>query len=120
MKLGLAALVVGIPLLAFGVFVVRGGEVTVTAYWAGFVLLSLGVARLLWAGWRGSRASWLLGAPAAGLLAWTLYERVRQTPPYPPISVLGADTAPILSAGVAVGLVLAGWLRLRSRDTHPR
>ncbi|NJD27994.1 MAG: hypothetical protein FIA92_06810 [Chloroflexi bacterium] len=88
------------------------------AFYGGLALVVLGLARLLWAGWRGSRLSWFFAAPAAGLITWTVYELVRQGIPMPEIGFLGTMTAPTLSAGVAIAVVVVGGLRLArpSRD----
>lgn len=121
MKLGLGAVVVGIPLLGLGIFLMRGGLIAATAYYVGLPLLAIGVARLLWAGWRGSIASWLVAAPAAGILTWALYELIRQGVPLPEIGVLDEMTAPMLSATVMIGIIVIGGVRLaRSRDVARR
>ena len=121
MKLGLAAVVIGIPLLGLGIFLIHGGQIAATAYRVGLPLLAIGVARLLWAGWRGNIASWVLAAPAAGILTWTLYELIRQSVPLPEIGVLGEMTAPTLTAVVIIGIIVVGGLRLaRTRDIYRR
>lgn len=120
MKLSVAALALGIPLLTIGVFLVRGGDISRVGYTLGLLLISFAVARLVWLGWRGRGWAWLVAAPPAAILTWTIYELVRQTPPYPPIGFLGTDTAPLLSAVSAIGLVTVGWLRSRAPDTRPR
>lgn len=122
MKLSIVASLLGMLLLTLGVFVLGGRSypINLVAYVAGLVLLSLGVARLAWLGWRGSGRSWLIAALPAAILSWTVYELVRQTPPYLPIGILGEYTAPLVSTIVAVGLVAIGWFRVRSRDIARR
>ena len=123
MRTGTAAATFGMLLLGFGIFMLgdRSGRITGTAYIAGFVLLSLGIARLVWAGWHGSNVSWFLVAMPAAVFTWTFYELIRQGIPLPEIGVLDEMTAPILSAAVAVATVVIGWLRLgRSRDIQRR
>jgi hypothetical protein len=122
MRVGVVSALVGMLLLALGIFVLGGRSypVNLAAYVAGLGFLSLAVARLAWLGRRGDGRNWLIAALPAAILTWTVYELVRQTPPYPPIGVLGEYTAPLLSSVVAVGLVAIGWLRLRSHDLPER
>lgn len=118
MKLSVVASLLGMLFLTLGIFVLGGRSypINLVAFVAGLGLLSLGVALLAWLGWQGSDRSWLIAALPAAILTWTVYELVRQTPPYLPIGILGEYTAPLLSTIVAVGLVAVGWFRLRSRD----
>jgi membrane protease YdiL (CAAX protease family) len=113
MKVGVVAVAIGLPVLGIGVFLIgdRSGRMTTAAYVLGLLLLSLGVARLFWAGWHGSVLSWVIAAPVAAVLAWTLYELVRQEVRLYGIGILGEMTAPTLSAAVGVGALVAGWLR---------
>jgi hypothetical protein len=121
MKLGLAAVIIGLPLLGLGVFLLRGGQIAATAYSVGLTMLAIGVARLLWAGLRGNIVSWLFVAPAAGILTWTLYELIRQSIPLPEIGVLDEMTAPTLTAAVMIGIVAIGVFHFaRSRDIERR
>jgi hypothetical protein len=123
MKLGTVAATVGMLLLGFGIFMIgdRSGRITGTALVAGFVLLSLGISRLIWAGWHGSQASCFLVAVPAAVFTWAFYELIRQAIPLPAIGVLGEMTAPTLSTAVAVGILVIGWLRpVRSRDIRQR
>lgn len=122
MKLSVVASLLGMLLLTLGIFVLGGRSypINLAAYVAGLGLLALGVTRLAWLGWRGSGRSWLIAALPAAILTWTLYELVRQTPPYLPIGILGEHTAPLVSTTVAVGLVAIGWFRVRSRDIRER
>jgi membrane protease YdiL (CAAX protease family) len=110
MKLGVLAVAIGLPLLGLGVFAIPY-DTGRTMYVVGLVLLSFGVARLVWAGWHRSDVSWVIAAPAAGILTWTLYELVRQEARLYGIGVLGEMTAPTLSAAVGVGFLVVGWLR---------
>jgi hypothetical protein len=111
-KTGAIAVSIGLLLLGLGIFTMgdRGGRVTGSAYVLGLVLLCAGVPRLLRAGWHGSGRSWIIAAGAAAL-AWALYELIRQSVPLYGIGIYGEMTAPILSTAVAVGTILAGWLR---------
>jgi hypothetical protein len=110
-KLSLAALALGIPSLAIGIFLVRGGDVSRLAFTVGLVLLTLAVVRLVRLGRRGTPWAWEIAALPAAILTWTIYELVRQSPPYPPIGVLGTSTAPVLSLAVAFACLTMGWLR---------
>lgn len=122
MQLSVVASLLGMLLLMLGIFVLgsRSYPINLAAYVAGLVLLSLGAARLAWLGWRGSGRSWFIAALPAAILSWTVYELVRQTPPYLPIGILGEYTAPLVSTLVAVGLLAIGWFRVRSRDIRER
>lgn len=113
MKAGALAVVIGIPLLAFGIFMMgdRSGQLTRPAHLLGLVLLLLGVTRLVLAGWHGSGMAWLVAAPAASILTWALYELIRQGVPLYGIGIYGTMTAPILSTGVGLGILVVGWLR---------
>jgi membrane protease YdiL (CAAX protease family) len=118
MKAGALAVAIGLPLLGFGIFMMgdRSGQLTRPAYFLGLVLLLLGVARLSWSGWHGNGVAWLVAAPAAAILTWALYELIRQGVPLYGIGIYGTMTAPILSAGVGLGILVVGWLR-RGRTT---
>ena len=113
MKLSLAALAVGLPSLALGIFVVPGGDLGLVTFTTGLVLLILAVARLIWLARRGTPWAWELAALPAAILTWTVYEVLRQTPPYPQIGVLGLSTAPVLSLAVAAACLTMGWLGRR-------
>lgn len=118
-----AALIAGVALLGGGIFFIgdRSGQITRVAYVAGIALLSLAVVSIIRSGWRGSRAAWVVAAPAAAILTWTFYELARQDVPLPQIGFLGEMTAPTLSAVVAIGLLILGWARTsRLRDQQRR
>jgi hypothetical protein len=119
MRLGVAAIALGLPFLAIGIFLLgdRSGQITRTGYVVGLALLLFGVARLFWAGWHGSFLSWVIAAPAAAILNWTLYELVRQEVPMYGIGILGEMTAPTLSSAVGIGALVVGWLG-RGRDSR--
>jgi hypothetical protein len=88
----------------------EGPTLAGVAFYGGVMLMTVGLARLLWAGWHGSRIGWLIAAPAAGLLTWVVYERIRQGP-LPGIGILGTMTAPTLSLAVAIGVIAVAVLR---------
>lgn len=91
------------------------------AAYGGLVILVLGVFILVRSGWRGHLASSVLGALAAVPATWTFYEIVRQGIPLPGIGVLDEMTAPVLSAAVALTILLVGAMRrARSRDIYRR
>jgi membrane protease YdiL (CAAX protease family) len=112
MKVGTIAVLIGSLLLGFGVFMLgdRSGRITGSALVLGLLLLSFGVARLVWAGWHGSASAWIVAAPPAAILTWTLYELVRQGVPLYGIGIFGEMTAPILSSAVGIGIVVMGRL----------
>ena len=115
-RLGSIALVAGAILLGFGV----AGRIFPSAmglagYYGGFVVLFVSLVAFLKAGWQGDGLAWLIATLPAAILTWAMYELVRQTPPYPPVGVLGEMTAPTLSALVAVAIVVVGRRRLRTR-----
>jgi hypothetical protein len=119
MKVGAVALVIGLLLLGVGIFLMgdRSGQINLWAYLIGLLLTTAAVTRLVYAGWHGSPGSWLVAAPGAAVLTWTLYELVRQQLPMPQIGVLGEMTAPTVSIAVAGATVVIGALRLsRPRD----
>ena len=122
LKVGGVGVAIGLPLLGIGTFMMgdRSGRITGTAYAVGLLLLAVGVARLYWAGWHGSTVSWVIAAPAAGVITWTLYELVRQGVPLYGIGILGEMTPPTLSAAVVIGTPAIGWMRRgrASRDLH--
>lgn len=122
MKLGLAGIAVGIPLVGLGIFMIHGGELGLAAYVIGLAALSSGTARMIWAGRRGSGIPWLLAAAPAGALTWVVYELGRQNVPLPGIGILEEMTAPTLSFTVAAILLLAGVFRVArsSRDISQR
>jgi len=87
----------------------------------GLIVLVVGVAMLVWAGWRGSRLSWMLAAAASVPATWFVYEVARQnlcpmlTDPALSnacLTAYGTMTAPVLSFGVGGLLLVVGWLRL--------
>ena len=116
MKIGILALAVGLPLLGMGIYMIgdRSGRITTTSFWTGFGLLSLGVVRLVWSGWHGSGASWLIAAPAVGILTGVVYELIRQSP-LPQIAFLGDLTGLVLSIALGIATIAIGWLRVRYR-----
>jgi membrane protease YdiL (CAAX protease family) len=119
-KLGAYAIATGLPILGLAIFGM-GMPSPWPMYVVGLTLLSFGVARLVWSGWRGSESSWLVAAPAAAILTWTLYELVRQEVPLYGIGILGEMTAPSLSGATAVGILVIGWVsRGRSRGIRER
>lgn len=99
----------------------------------GVVVLFVGIAMLVWSGWRGSLASWVLAAVAAVPATWFVYERARQSicpmlddpaSSRACLTAYGEMTAPLLSLGVGVFVLVTGSLRLRrlrpSSDIHQR
>jgi membrane protease YdiL (CAAX protease family) len=132
MRIGASLLVSGLILILFGLFAITrarpcldescGLDLNSTTLSLGLVLLALAVARLIWTGWHGSGVSWLVAAPAAGVLTWTIYEVVRQGVPLYGIGVLGEMTAPTLSVAVGVAVIVSGLLRQgrSSRDVARR
>jgi hypothetical protein len=115
MKSGVVTFVLGTMLLGFGVFSMFYGDVARIAYFVGLVLLVVAIAQLIWSGWHGRRASWPVGALAAAIVTWTIYELVRQTPPYPDVGFLETYTAPLISSVAAALLLAIGlWRTFRS------
>ncbi len=117
----------GLGLLFFGLFAITrarpcepgscGADANGIAYAFGLVLFSLAVARFGWLGWQGNGVAWLVAAPAAGVLTWTLYELVRQGVPLYGIGILGEMTAPTASIVVGLGVLFVGWLRRSDRPS---
>jgi hypothetical protein len=98
----------------------------IVAY-GGLVVLVIGVALLVRAGWRGSLAGWALAAVAAVPAAWFLYEIVRQegcplladpTAAQACLAAFGEMTAPAISFGVAGVILLVGLLRWRGHGAR--
>lgn len=127
MRIGIVLLLGGLGLVLFGLFAITrarpcptescGVDLNSAAFVSGLSLLSLGVARLFWSGWHGSGVSWLIAAPAGGILTWTLYEVVRQGVPLYGIGILGEMTAPTISTAAGIVIIAIGWLR---RGRTPR
>jgi hypothetical protein len=136
MKLGIVLAVVGAASMFEGVFGFIGrcanpgapcpspSPSEIIAY-GGLILLAMGLALLVRAGWRGSLAAWALAAVAAVPAAWFLYETVRQkgcpllADPNAAKSCLaafGEMTAPTISYGLAVVILVVGLLRWRRRQ----
>jgi hypothetical protein len=121
MRIGAILVASGLGLLLFGIFAITrarpcetascGVDVNAIAYGVGLVLLSLGAGRFFWTGWHGSGMSWVIAAAAAGILAWTLYELIRQGVPLYGIGILGEMTAPTVTVVVGIGVIVIGWLR---------
>jgi len=90
----------------------------------GLGILVIGIALLIWSGWRGSAAAWVLAAIAVVPAVWFLYELGRQelcpliSDPAASdacLTAYGEMTAPVLSYSVGGVLLGVGWLRLRQR-----
>jgi hypothetical protein len=121
MKSGGILTISGLGLLLFGLFAITrarpcdpgscGIDLNAIAYTLGLGLLALAVARFLWTGWHGTALAWLVGAPVAAILVWTLYELIRQAMPAPGIGILGEMTAPTVSVAVGGSVLLVGWIR---------
>ena len=91
-------------------------------YYLGVVVLVVGAAMLVWSGWRGSTASWVLAAVAVIPATWIVYELARQSLcpllSDPALSracltAYGEMTAPVLTFGVGGFVLVVGLLRLR-------
>jgi hypothetical protein len=137
-KAGILAAVVGASSIFVGVFGFMGrcavpgapcpspSPNEIFAY-GGLVVLVIGVALLVRAGWRGSLAGWALAAVASVPATWWIYEIVRQegcplladsNSVQACLAAYGEMTAPIISFGVAGFLFLIGWVRWRARSAH--
>lgn len=134
-KPGVLTAVVGASLIFVGVFgfasrcAVPGAPCPtpspneILAY-GGLVVLVIGVALLVRAGWHGSLVGSALAAVGAVPAAWFIYEIVRQegcpllADPVAAQACLGAYgemTAPVISVVVAGLIFLVGWIRWRGR-----
>ena len=138
--LGVLAAVVGASLIFMGVFGFAGRcavpgapcpspSLNELLAYSGLVVLVIGVALFVRAGWHGSLVGSALAAVAAVPAAWFGYEVVRQegcplladpVAAQACLAAYGEMTAPAISFGVAGLIFLVGWLRWRGRASHLR
>ena len=134
-KLGVVMAVVGASAMFMGVFgfarrcAVPGAPCptpspTSILAFGGLLILVIGVALLVRAGWHGSLVGSALAAVGAVPAAWFIYELMRQKgcplladpdAAQACLAAYGEMTAPIISFGVAGLIFLVGWLRWRGR-----
>lgn len=132
-KTGLLAAVIGSLLVFMGVFGLMGRCAVPGAPcpspslneifgYGGLVVLVIGVALLMRAGWRGNLTGSALAAVASVPATWRTYEIARQegcpllADPITAqacLAAYGEMTAPVVSFGVAGLLLLVAWWRAR-------
>lgn len=137
-RAGALAALLGVGLITFGVFGFPFGfgscrrpgvpcpspSLNEVAAYLGLVVLIIGVVMLVRSSWHGGVSGWLLAAAGAVPATWYIYELARQnlcpllSDPAASracLSAYGEMTAPVLSFGFGGLVLLAGWVRWRTR-----
>lgn len=126
---GSLLLVIAVILVGYGIFGFdRSGATTRPSYFIGLALMAVSLVLLVRSGWRGNRWSWLVAGTGAVIATWTIYELLRQSvcplieDPSAMLACLtayGEMTAPVLSFGAGLSVLVVGWLRLRRVPGQP-